>query len=96
MHWYYQYWVILKESPWKGFLLTWATINGQVGQSTFNTIEGWSNLVFDQIRYLDCPAYMLVTENVEKELAPIIPDPIVIGQFYKCMSCFWVYLFIWL
>lgn len=79
-----------KPSPPQEFPLTWAT------NPTTNIIEGWSYPVLNQILYVDCPTYMLVTKTAEIVLAPIIPEPTVIGQFYKYMSCFWVSLFIWL
>lgn len=65
-------------------------MNNQIEQSTFNINRRKPiiSCVFNQILYLDCPMYVLITKNVELELAPVTPNPTVIGQFYKYMSFF--------
>lgn len=72
-------------------------MNSQIGQSTSNTNRRKLiiSCVFNQIHYLDCPLYVLITENGEIELVPIDQNPIFIGQFYKYMSFFFkcIYLF---
>lgn len=63
-------------------------MNSQIEQSTFNINRRKPiiSCVFNQIHYLDCPMYMLITKTVVLDLAPDNPNPTVIGQCYKYMS----------
>ena len=71
-------------------------MNGQIGQSTSNASRRKLIIsrIFNKIYHLDHPIYVLIAKNVELELGPVTPNPTVIGQFYKYMSFFQVYLFI--